>query len=246
MEIIDPLASRAAMEPFSFDFSPRLRAMLDSGRAPTRDGGELPIDGASTRNNLQVIRKLVLASRPQNTLEVGLAYGASALAFLASLRDVNEAEFRHVAIDPFQSKDWRGTALHAIAEEGFSEHFEHYEEESCTALARLYREKARFDIIYVDGSHLFEDVFLDFYFAARLLNIGGVILFDDCTDKHVKKVVRFIDANYAMILQRYSLEDFIRKSLLKRMANRLGYSQLVAYSKLAEPPRSWNTPMVGF
>lgn len=235
------------MEPFTFDFSPRLRAMLDSGYVSTQEGEEIPIGAsASTRNNLQVIRNLILTLRPQRTLEVGLAYGASALTFLASLSEVSEAAFLHVAIDPFQSKLWKSTALYTIAEEGLADSFKHYEEESCTALPRLYHENARFDIIYIDGSHLFEDAFLDFYFAARLLNIGGIVLFDDCTDKHVHKVIRFIDANYAMILQRYSVDDFIRKPLLKRTVNRLGYSQLVAYSKLAEPPRPWNTSMAGF
>ena len=37
----------------------------------------------------------------------------------------------------------------------------------------------KFDFIYVDGSHRGDDTFIDGYWSHRLLNIGGVIIFDD-------------------------------------------------------------------
>lgn len=234
------------MEPFSFDFCPRLEEMLASGQVTAANGRQIPIQGASSRNNLQTIRKLMLALRPRRTLEVGLAHGASALTFVVSLREVNEESFSHVAIDPFQTANWKGAALRAVADEGLADHFHHYEEESCTVLPRLYHEQARFDMIYIDGSHLFEDAFLDFYFAVRLANLGGIVLFDDCMDKHVRKVIRFIDANYGTILRKYPLGDFVRKPIMKRAANRCGFGQLRAYSKIAEPPRAWNAPFAAF
>src|SRR5437879_1642457 len=135
------------MEPFTLDFCPRLKKMLDSGHATLPNGSVIPTTGTSTLNNIQIIRHFVLTRRPNNTLEIGLAYGASALTFLGSLREINDGQFRHSAIDPFQSTIWQRVALYCISEERFTDNFQHYEEESCTALPRLYSEGKQFDII---------------------------------------------------------------------------------------------------
>jgi predicted O-methyltransferase YrrM len=237
-----------AVSPFSFDFCPRLKRMIESGLVETLDGKMVPFGAGSTINNLQIIRHLVLALRPARTLEVGLAHGASALTFLASLRDLNRSggEFRHVAIDPYQRTIWGGVALHSISMEGFSDHFRCYEEESSSALPRLCDERQEFQIIDIDGSHLFEDVFLDFAFTVRLLPIGGICLFDDCSDPHVQKVIRFIESNYQSIPCRYPLEGFVKKPLLKRLANRIGFYQLAAFEKIAQLPRKWDSPFKSF
>ena len=66
--------------------------------------------------------------------------------------------------------------------------------EECSALElpKLMKQGARFDLVYIDGSHLFEDVFIDAYFVARLLTQGGVVVFDDSTNPHIAKVLRFL------------------------------------------------------
>jgi hypothetical protein len=162
------------------------------------------------------------------------------------MREVNGNQFSHTAIDPFQSTVWKGAALHAVHEDGFRDTFRHYEEESSTALPRFYAEGRKFEIIYVDGSHLFEDVFIDFYFTARLLPIGGICLFDDCCDPHVSKVIRFIESSYASFLRSLPLEGIVQKSFVKRIANRLGRYQVAAFEKIAEPPRQWDAGFVRF
>ena len=37
----------------------------------------------------------------------------------------------------------------------------------------------RFDMIYIDGSHEFDEVFVDAYYSYRLLSPGGIMLLDD-------------------------------------------------------------------
>lgn len=64
------------------------------------------------------------------------------------------------------------------------------------------------DTVYVDGSHLFEDVFIDFYYSCRLLKEEGYILFDDSTDEHVKKVLGFIRSNMKDHLQEIDLSPY--------------------------------------
>lgn len=50
---------------------------------------------------------------------------------------------------------------------------------STTRLPELLAASERFDLIFVDGSHRYEDVLLDSLFAWRLLNVGGVLIWDD-------------------------------------------------------------------
>jgi hypothetical protein len=38
-------------------------------------------------------------------------------------------------------------------------------------------------------------VFIDFYYTARILDAGGIVLFDDSVDPHVHKTLRFIRKN---------------------------------------------------
>jgi predicted O-methyltransferase YrrM len=238
--------SRVAL-PFSLDFCPRLKRMFDSRFVETIDGRTVPFEAGSTINNIQVLRHLVMALQPTRTLEIGLAHGASALTFLTSLREINAGgDFQHTAIDPYQRTIWNSAALHSIVVDGFRDHFQFYDEESSSALPRLCDERKEFQLIYIDGSHLFEDVFLDFAFTVRLLPIGGICLFDDCSERHVQKVIRFIKTNYSEILRKYPLEGLVKKPLLKRLANRIGFYQLAAFEKIAQPPRKWNSALASF
>lgn len=50
---------------------------------------------------------------------------------------------------------------------------------SYRAFARLIRDEASFDFIYIDGSHIAKDVLTDACMAWPLLKKGGIIVFDD-------------------------------------------------------------------
>ena len=36
-----------------------------------------------------------------------------------------------------------------------------------------------YDLVFIDGSHLFSDTFIDAYYAYQLVPVGGLIVFDD-------------------------------------------------------------------
>jgi hypothetical protein len=46
-------------------------------------------------------------------------------------------------------------------------------------LSELFNPKMKFDIIYIDGSHVYKDVQRDLEFAIRQISIGGLICGDD-------------------------------------------------------------------
>jgi predicted O-methyltransferase YrrM len=229
-------------------FCPRLKTMIETGTTLDRNGEPVQIAGVSTLNNLRVIRELILRKRMSRTLEVGLAYGGSALVCLSTLKECAVGDFHHTSIDPFENSHWRGCALRAIEEEGYGANFTHEEGFSGLVLPDLVRRKAQFDLIYIDGSHLFEDVFIDFFYSVQLLSTGGIVLFDDCTDKHVKKVIRFVRGNYSSILEEVDLGPYEDpdKPLKKRIGNRLGIRQLVGFRKTGEPPRPWDAEFRNF
>jgi hypothetical protein len=230
------------------NFCPRLKKIIDSGQSIDKSGKVVPVAGVSTLNNLRVIREMMLSHGWSRTLEVGLAYGGSALTFLATSKASGKGDRHHTAIDPFQNSHWGGSALQVIEEEGFSGDFTHCEDFSSIALPELVGKKEKYQLIYIDGSHLFEDVLIDFYYSAMLLECGGCLLFDDCTDKHVKKVIRFIRSNYSDILEEIDLRPFEDpdKSLKKRIGNSLGIRQMSGFKKLTEPPRKWDAPLGNF
>ena len=46
-------------------------------------------------------------------------------------------------------------------------------------LPKLYQEGNKYDFIYVDASHEADDTFVNGYYSHRMLNPGGIIIFDD-------------------------------------------------------------------
>lgn len=82
---------------------------------------------------------------------------------------------------------------------------------SSKALAELATFKNTFDFIYVDGSHAPDDAFADGLGAWKLLNQGGVMLFDDYLYPHENTsegIDRFLDhhkGKYEIIINNYQL-----------------------------------------
>lgn len=222
---------------------PALEEIYATGKTVAADGTTIPARGLSTPNNLHIIQALLRDYPTQSTIEIGLAHGGSALAIMTEQHKLHDA-FRHTAIDPFQSSVWKGAGVAAVGRLGIPG-FDCVEDYSCFVLPQMVKEGRRFGLIYVDGSHIFEDVFVDLYYSVMLLNEGGIILFDDSTDKHVHKVLRFADSNFSELLSRFDLSKY-RASVKSRIADRLGRSQITAYRKIKEGPRPWNAPFTNF
>jgi cephalosporin hydroxylase len=169
-----------------------------------------------------------------------MAFGGSSLIFADVGRAVCAGTYRHTAIDPYQSTVWDGVGMQCVESAGLQKFIELFEEPSCLVLPRLLSEGRQFGLIYVDGSHLFEDVFVDAYFCARLLTVGGYLLFDDSSNQHVAKVLAFIDSN------QLALERLPERKLLHRIARFLGRRQLTVYQRRGPVERNWDSPFHSF
>ncbi|HWK50533.1 MAG TPA: class I SAM-dependent methyltransferase [Steroidobacter sp.] len=217
-----------------------------------RTGKRISTASISSQNNIRVLAALVETRRPARTLEVGLALGCSALAMADGHRaNVSSPAGHHVAIDPFQESVWDDCGVLALDAAGLSSFCTIMREHSWRALPRLTDAGEEFGILYIDGSHLFEDVFIDFFYCARLVGPGGIILFDDASDRHVAKVIRFVRRNMLHAFREIGLEGYrdmttTADRLKYRAARALGRIQLVAFERIGDPVRTWDSPFTAF
>jgi predicted O-methyltransferase YrrM len=224
-----------------FDFCPTLKRMLREG-ADSNGVKLVTLGSNSTENNLYVLRELIRARKPNNSLEIGLANGASALTILASLKEFVAIPSRHTAIDPFQNSEWKCVGLASIRAAVLQDCFRFIEEYSSLALPRLLAGTECFDLIYVDGSHSYDNVFIDYFYSARLLKKNGIILFDDCTTGDVRLVIEFIRKKQKHILMEVDLNPYRNpnRSWRSRLGTSLGQTQLIAFEKLEDRKGSLN------
>lgn len=163
------------------------------------DGLKHPIDQVTKISASQGIwlYQLCETVKPQATLEIGMAYGYSTLFFLAAM--AKSSYGHHISIDPYQSSYWSGIGLshtHSLAHAlGTNAGFQLIEDRSDRAATDLARSNSKFDVIFIDGNHRFDDVLVDFYLYAPLCTVGGYIIFDDMWMSSIQTVVAYLRAN---------------------------------------------------
>lgn len=227
-----------------FSFCPELARLLETRRVTGKSGKVFEgLAALSTTNNLLALLGLMLANKPERTLEIGLSFGGSALVFASSHRDLGRPPARqHVALDPFQAQVWDDSGLQVAAAAGLGGYLDFRSAFSSLELPRLVAAKDAFGLIYVDGSHLVEDVFVDAYYAIRLLSPGGIVAFDDSSNPHVAKVLRFLRTSCRDGLEEQDLAPFRSdgNGLRYRAARLMGKVQMTAFKRIGPVEREWS------
>lgn len=198
--------------------------------------------GLSTVNNLATIREIMLELNPERTMEVGMACGGSALTIAATHQDLKHLPTRqHVAIDGFQLTAFDDVGRIKLQEAGLSDYVEVREQLSAVALPKMVEENLKFGLVYIDGSHRFEDVFCDFYFVRCVMPVGGYVLFDDSAHSEVAKVVRFIRKNLGGTFEPIPISRYRGPSRIRRLkyalAEALYKTQLAIFRKIKDGER---------
>jgi predicted O-methyltransferase YrrM len=142
------------------------------------------------------LRGVLLREGAHTVVEIGLAYGSSALAVADALIANGRGVARHVIIDAFQD-DFEDEGWNAIVAAGVQDVCQLVRERSQLALPRLVAERLVADAAFVDGSHLFHNVFVDLYFLRELVRPGGLVILDDCDWPSVTTAVRYFERNAA-------------------------------------------------
>jgi predicted O-methyltransferase YrrM len=138
------------------------------------------------------LRDLVIADRARVVIEIGLAYGSSALAIGEALASLENAH--HLVIDAFQDR-FGNVGWDSITEAGLETICELRTERSQLALPCLVAEGFVADAAFVDGSHVFHNVFVDLYFLRELVRPGGLVILDDIDWPSVATAVHYYEVN---------------------------------------------------
>jgi predicted O-methyltransferase YrrM len=170
------------------------RRLAEVGPDHTRADGDfervsLPIE------DCDALRDLLMSEHARVVLEIGLAYGSSALAIGEALLSQRH-DTQHVIIDAYQHL-FQNAGREAIAAAGLSSLCTLLIERSQLALPRLVNEGFVADAAFVDGSHVFHNVFVDLYFLREPGRPGGLIVLDDCQWPSVATAVRYFEVNTA-------------------------------------------------
>jgi len=148
----------------------------------------------------QLLRDFVIQHKPRRTIETGLGFGMSALFISQALAENGGG--RHTAIDPNQKGAYfKSIGLLNIERAGFNDAFRFFHAPSSQTLPQLLQAGERFDFAFIDGSHVFDNVIVDFSYMDKLLEIGGCIAFDDLWMPGVRRAINFVRRNRAYQLQ---------------------------------------------
>lgn len=242
-----------------------LSEMLETGITQTATGdGTVKVRSSISPSEGQLLQKLVRQLDPNVSLEIGLAYGVSAL-FICDALAVRDGT-QHIVIDPNQHSgpwgdSWDGIGIANLRRAGYGEIVRLIEAPSYRALAELERSGQRVDFAFIDGWHTFDFTLVDFFFIDRMLRVGGIVAFDDANWPAVRKVCRFVKTNlvYSLLgvdgldpapsLKRRLLERFFRgrpfRSLLRpeiiEPDRSMGLGgRCIAFRKNADDSRRWD------
>jgi predicted O-methyltransferase YrrM len=179
----------------------QVRAVIKSldreGSAPI-DTGDAKPDFRTvtiTTQEGEALRDWVCYEGAIHTIEIGLAFGFSALCICEGLLLNGEANARHVVLDPWQASGYANRGLEILAAAGVKPLIEFHGERSQLALPQFVKEGRQFDLAFVDGNHRFDAVFVDLYYLGQLVRREGIIILDDYDLPGIKRAAGFFIKN---------------------------------------------------
>lgn len=172
------------------------------------------------RSGAEALYRVVRENNLRRTLEIGMAYGLSSLAICQALRDNGGG--LHITIDPWQSSLFKSVGMLNLKRAELDDLVELREQPSHLALSDLLWQGQTFELVFIDGSHLFDYVTVDFFYSRLLVPVGGWICMDDMLIPGVASAFAFIVKNLKMVAV---VEKTGRYCILR---------------KVAEDNRAWN------
>lgn len=167
------------------------RKILLSGTVEGADGEVLRLHSNTSLQQAEFLLKHIANINAATTLEVGLAYGITALCIAGAIREIPNA--KHYVMDPFQNTSaWGGVGLKNLERSGLRSIVDFREMYAQDALPQLIRENVQVDFAYVDAGKRMDDILIVTHYLGRLLRIGGLIAYDDLSFPGIRKALRYI------------------------------------------------------
>lgn len=213
-------------------------SILSQGCVFTPDGQKLPLHSHIDQLSGELLQAWIIAARPRHLLEIGMAYGVSSLFIGEIIQETGGAVYD--IIDPYQYRVWQGCGVHHMSLAGLAGHYVLHEEPSEICLPRMLHEGNRYDFAFVDGFHTFDHSLVDFFYINRMLEVGGIVVFDDIHFASLQKLLAHI-ATYPSY-EPLPLPDAVQKHhivRLRRMMN-VPMTRLAGFRKVSVDDRSWD------
>lgn len=174
------------------------------------------------------LRDLLVAENARFVIEIGLAYGSSALAVAEALVSLGRNDAVHLIIDAFQDH-FHDSGWQAIVDSGLTDICSLERDRSQLVLPRFAADGVVADAAFVDGSHIFHNVFVDLYFLRELVRPGGLIVLDDCDWPSVATAVRYFEVNTGWQAHRLDTDTRLRAYRLPDPRVDRGFEQFVPF-----------------
>ena len=166
-----------------------LEAVFETKRFRRKDNRVVEIHSETSKEQCEFLQKIIRENGFKNSIEIGIAFGMSTLAIT---EEVAKNGGKHVAIDKFQRGYWESNGLDLINQAGYSEQLEFLEEYCYVALPDLLKQHRKFDFAYVDSTKQLDWLMMNFFYLDRLLEVGGIITFDDLYFPSIRKLIRYV------------------------------------------------------
>lgn len=225
-----------------------IKKIFKSGKIKTEDGKVKKLTDAVDPYEGYFLYGSIIENNYTNVLEIGMANGMSAIYICSALDFLNsksklkfketslermnfkENSFSLTSIDPFQKVQWENTGLQTLKDAGLEKYHTLIENLDYLALPKLLKEikegkRPKFDLILIDGNHLFDYTVLDFFFAVKLLRVGGMIILDDIKHENTGKGYKYIKTNYPF---------------LGELKNTMNHETQGSFVKIMEDFRGWD------
>jgi predicted O-methyltransferase YrrM len=179
----------------SLDYEAVIEDFFTTTEKRLASGGtrQIGFDCSVSRDQGRILHQMVRDLKPEASLEIGMAWGGSSVHISCAL--LENGFGRHVAIDPYEISMWSGIALSEMERLAIDGCLEFVEERSDLVLPEFVRNGRRFQFIFIDGDHRFDGAFVDFHFCQQLLDIEGLLVFDDAKAHTVERVISFARNN---------------------------------------------------
>lgn len=166
-----------------------LEKIFETGTFTNSKGETVTIHSETSKDQCSFLQSIIRDKRFENSIEIGFAYGISTLAITEEIVRNNG---RHLVMDKFQLRSWKGNGLDLIKLAGYTDNVAFYEEFCYIVLPDLLRQGRTFDFAYIDSTKQFDWLLTDFFFLDKMLDIGGIIVFDDVNFPGIRKLLRYI------------------------------------------------------
>lgn len=176
--------------------NPVLQEIVDTGQVRLPSGDRVAMSSQIDPACGGLLQKAIREVRPETAVEVGLAFGISTLYMLEALSETGAQKL--IGMDPAQHDNmWRGGGLHNVDRAGYGSLYEFHEDTSQQVLPRLVARGERIGVGFIDGWHTFDHVLVDFFYIDQMLEVGGIVVFDDVGYPAIRRLCEFVVANRA-------------------------------------------------